>query len=328
MNPKYPNNNINHCCLWTALITPFDAQGQIQLNDLRHIAQSQADAGNGILLLGSTGEGLALTYQEKQLIVQTICAMALAVPIMVAVGGHHLAEQVRWVTWCNEQPIDAYLLSTPLYAKPGIIGQNHWFGALLDAANLPCMLYNVPSRSAVAIPIETVQQLQHHQNCWGMKEASGDLAQFLAYRQACPSLVLFCGDDGLLPYLVCAGAHGLVSVCSNAWPEASHRYVNMALQGDAAQQLLVWRQATASLFTQANPIPVKVLMHLQQEITEPLLRAPLTHLELTNTDAIIQADQQITDWLIQQNLSQQSSTQEMRQQATQRNIQYLVERCG
>ena len=291
----------NQCALWTALVTPFNHEGEIDYASLKAIATEQAQAGNGLLLLGSTGEGLALNYDEQLAIVSFVCQLGLNTPIMVAVGGYNLAEQVRWIEQCNELTIDAYLLGSPLYAKPGALGQQQWFERLLDAANFPCMLYNVPSRSGVEIPVSTIQQLQHHENCWAMKEASGDINTFLAYQQHCPDIALFSGEDAMMPYLAPAGVKGLVSVCANAWPQATHRYVDICLNCKPEQvyQLFpLWNNAVAALFSVANPIPVKVLMHQQGVINSPILRAPLTHEELTETAALVGFDEQINQWLV------------------------------
>jgi len=199
MNLKSSNNitskalgerNLDACPLWTALVTPFLENDQIDFVSLQHIAIAQAQAGNGLLLLGSTGEGLALTSDEQLSIVEFVCDLQLNTPLMVAVGGYNLAEQLNWLNRCNTLNIDSYLLATPLYAKPGVVGQTQWFKALLDAAKFPCMLYNVPSRSGIEIPIATVQNVQDHPNCWAMKEASGDLNKFLSYRQHCQNIEL------------------------------------------------------------------------------------------------------------------------------------------
>ncbi len=285
------------CHLWTALVTPFDQQGQIDFSSLKTIATAQADAGNGILLLGSTGEGLALTADEQFSIVDFVCQLQLNTPLMVAVGGYNLIEQQTWIARCNTLNIHAFLLGSPLYAKPGPVGQEHWFSALLDSAKHPCMLYNVPSRSGVEIPLITLANLQNHPNCWALKEASGDLNTFLAYRQYCPNIELFSGEDAMLPYLVAAGAKGLVSVCANAWPEATHRYVECCLQGQTQQLFPLWQNAVDALFSVANPIPVKVIMHQQKVIKTPILRAPLTHLELESHTKVLAANEQVAQWL-------------------------------
>jgi len=287
------------CSTWTALITPFLDNDQIDFASLEKIATAQAQAGNGLLLLGSTGEALALTSAEQLSIVKFICDLQLDTPLMVGVGGCNLPEQIKWIKQCNQLNIDSYLLGTPFYAKPGAVGQTQWFSALLDAANFPCMLYNVPSRSGVEIPIETVQNLQDHPNCWAMKEASGDLNKFLNFHMHCPNIVLYSGEDAMLPYLVPAGAKGLVSVCANAWPIATNTYVSLCLSGQTQGLFPLWNNAVEALFCVANPIPVKALMQQQQNIQTSRLRAPLTHLELTDKAELVALDQQINQWLAQ-----------------------------
>jgi len=293
--------SVSDCPLWTALVTPFHQDGSIDFNSLAEIAKVQAQAGNGLLLLGSTGEGLALTSDEQFSIVEFICnlqnTLLVKIPLMVAVGGYNLPEQINWINRCNELNIHSYLLGTPLYAKPGEAGQTQWFKALLDAAKFPCMLYNVPSRSGVEIPVATVQSLQDHPNCWAMKEASGDLNKFLNYSQHCPNIDLYTGEDAMMPYLVPAGVKGLVSVCANVWPKATKTYVELCLEGQTQTMFPLWNNAVDALFSVANPIAVKRLMHQQQAISTPTLRAPLTHIELTDNTRLLAIDEQINQWL-------------------------------
>ncbi|WP_394176628.1 4-hydroxy-tetrahydrodipicolinate synthase [Thalassotalea litorea] len=281
---------------WTALVTPFDELGAIDFDSLAHLVGQQSDAGNAILLLGSTGEGLAIQPEQQLEIVDYVCKLKPGVPIMVAVGGADLPAQLTWIKHCNRLNVDAYLLGTPFYAKPGVAGQTHWFKNLLDAADHPCMIYNVPSRSGINIPTQTVANLADHPNFWAMKEASGDIHQFLAYRQAAPELAIYSGEDALMPYLAAAGAVGLVSVCSNVWPAATNLYVKQALAGDTQSLFPVWYNATNALFCEANPIPVKVLLHLKDMIASPILRAPLTHIELSNHQNILDADASVASW--------------------------------
>ncbi|WP_010367058.1 4-hydroxy-tetrahydrodipicolinate synthase [Pseudoalteromonas citrea] len=282
--------------LWTALVTPFDDNNQVDYDVLRTLVCEQAQANNGILLLGSTGEGLALTTEEHQHIVEYVCSLKLDVPLMVAVGGANLQEQIAWVEFCNTQPIHAFLLGSPLYAKPGIVGQTHWFDTLLSTAKLPCMLYNVPGRSAVAIDPQVLQNLAQHTNLWALKEASGDIAVFEAFRKAAPQLAIYSGDDGLMPYFAQAGATGLVSVAANAWPQQTAEFVRRSLAGTFPNLFTTWTDAVNSLFAAANPIPVKVLMHAQGKLNTPNLRPPLTHLELPCTQAINSANTTILSW--------------------------------
>ncbi|OUL57334.1 4-hydroxy-tetrahydrodipicolinate synthase [Pseudoalteromonas ulvae] len=279
--------------LWTALITPFTEQDTIDFNGLAQLVAEQVQANNGILLLGSTGEGLALTMDEQQEIVRFVCNLAPNVPLMVAVGGFNLKQQVQWLEFCNDMPIHAYLLGSPLYAKPGIQGQTHWFDTLLANAAHPCMLYNVPGRSAVAIDPQVLANLSHHSTLWAMKEASGDIAKFEAFRSIAPELAIYSGDDALMPYFAQAGAKGLVSVAANAWPKQTAEFVRRSLAGTYPNLFSQWSRAINSLFTVANPIPVKVLMHKQGRIDCPDLRPPLTHTELTDHAAIDAANHTI-----------------------------------
>ncbi|MGA4604485.1 4-hydroxy-tetrahydrodipicolinate synthase [Pseudoalteromonas maricaloris] len=288
--------NLSDYPLWTALVTPFDAENQVDFSALTTLVRDQEQASNGILLLGSTGEGLALTQQEQQQIVEFVCQLAPSVPLMVAVGGSNLEQQTQWVRFCNTQPIDALLLGSPIYAKPGKVGLTHWFSTLLDESHNPCMLYNVPGRSAVAIAPELLGELACHPNLWALKEASGDIATFEAFRQAAPDVAIYSGDDGLMPYFAQAGATGLVSVAANAWPQQTAEFVRRSLSGTSPNLFTTWSEAANSLFAVANPIPVKVLMHLQGKLTSPNLRPPLTHLELTHTDAITRANKTILSW--------------------------------
>ncbi len=297
MNQINSIHSISTCTLWTALITPFDHRGDIDFTSLTHLANAQNDAGNGILLLGSTGEGLALSTAEQKSVVDHVCQLSLSVPIMVAVGGYQLTQQLDWVNYCNQLPIDAYLLGAPLYAKPGVKGQQRWFEKLLDEATFPCMLYNVPSRSGVSLSEVALSNLQHHKNFWALKEASGDIQTFQRYQKACPELAMFSGEDSLLPALVSAGAKGLVSVAANVWPQATMRYVDCSLSGQSENLLKVWLPAIESLFSQSNPIPAKVLLAHKQQITTPELRAPLTHDEVDDLSILIKSDEQISAWL-------------------------------
>lgn len=293
MNQKY---NLNDYPLWTALVTPFDAQDNIDFATLENLVADQVAANNGILLLGSTGEGLALTLDEHKSIVEFVCQLQPNVPLMVAVGGSNLKQQQEWVSYCNQLPIDSYLLGSPLYAKPGIVGQTQWFDALLSTANFPCMIYNVPGRSAVEVEPEVIQNLSHHKNLWAMKEASGDISKFESFRTAAPELSIFSGDDALLPYFAQAGARGLVSVAANAWPEQTAEFVRRALLGTCPNLFQTWTKSVNSLFAVANPIPVKVLMQQQGRLPLADLRPPLTHLELTDFSAIKQANSTILSW--------------------------------
>ncbi|MEX2600449.1 MAG: dihydrodipicolinate synthase family protein, partial [Balneolaceae bacterium] len=122
--------------LWTALITPMKEDGSVDYEDLERLVYRQEKAGNGILLIGSTGEGLALEDSERLEIVTFVTGLDLKVPVMAGVGGFNLEAQKSWVRTCNELGTDALLLVAPLYSKPGPLGQTEWFRALLETSEL------------------------------------------------------------------------------------------------------------------------------------------------------------------------------------------------
>jgi len=298
MNQNNQFTTYSDITVWTALVTPMLSDGAVDFPTLQILAKNQENAGNGIVLLGSTGEGLALTADEQFSVVESVCQLSLTTPIMVAVGGYNLAAQLAWIKRCNLLNIAAYLLATPMYAKPGAVGLTQWFYALFEQSDLPCMVYNVPSRSGVDIPLATMEAIQDHPNCWAMKEASGDLNTFLAYKKQCPEVALFSGEDAMMPYLAGAGVKGLVSVAGNVWPEATNHYVNLSLSGQHQGLFPVWQNAIEALFQVANPIPLKVLMQQKSMIKHASLRAPLTEQEIPKNHNLLMVDQTISQWLV------------------------------
>lgn len=287
--------------LWTALITPFTDEGEVNYDDLLGLLKTQEKANNGILILGSTGEALNIDLQTRKQIVDFCCEQELSVPLMVGIGGIMLKETKAWIEWLNDRAIHSLLLVTPLYAKPGHKGQTAWFKTLLDAAQVPCVLYNIPGRTAVSLNFDTVSDMLHHPNFLGIKEASGDVDTFKSYCRAAPGKLMYCGDDGLMPEFARAGALGLISVASNVWPEATHLYVNQTLTG-AFVDLGLWKRASSALMKVSNPVPVKCLMHHKGMISSAYLQLPLHADELDDLDALIKQDNSIEDWYTRQSI--------------------------
>lgn len=282
--------------LWTALITPMKQDGSIHFENLEQIIKRQDKAGNGILVLGSTGEGLALSDDEKKQVVDFVSNRGNSSPMMVGVGGFNLQHQTEWIQYCNKKNIDCFLLVNPLYSKPGLKGQIEWFRSLLDASEKPCMIYNIPSRTGVKLFPEVLKELEHHTNFWAVKEASGSIEEFQQFRKIVPSVPLFSGDDGLMPFFSAAGGSGLVSVASNVWPEETKLYVEKCLKGDTVSLFPIWTDAVKALFSASNPIPLKILMKEKGWIETSVLRLPLTEKELSNAEHLHASDKAIANW--------------------------------
>lgn len=282
--------------LWTALITPMKKDGSVDFEDLEHLVRRQEAAGNGILILGSTGEGLALNRREKEEVARFVSDLKPKTGLMAGVGGFNLEEQKSWVRWCNTVEIDAFLMVSPLYSKPGPVGMERWFKALMDEADRPCMLYNIPGRTGSRITPEVIKGLAGHPSLWGLKEAGGSLEQYRAFREAVPELVIYSGDDGLLPLFAPEGCGGLVSVASNVWPEEANRYVRLCLEGESGPVDGIWTECVNTLFLVSNPIPSKVLLARKGVIRNSTLRPPLTEDELKDPAPILEADRRMTEW--------------------------------
>jgi len=283
--------------LYTAIVTPFDAYDKINFSEFETLLRDQEQARNGVVILGSTGEGLALTETEKRELVQFTSKLDLRVPVLSGVGGFQLAQTLDFLNFCETQPnIDGYLMPVPLYAKPGVEGQTEWFTALLNAVKRPAMIYNIPSRSGVKLHLETLKRICQNPNTWAVKESSGSVQELQAFRGAAPNLAYYCGDDALLPAFAAAGAVGLVSVASNVWPAPTHRYVELSLAGKGENLLPIWQPACDSLFAASNPVPAKALLQKQGRISQARVRPPLSARDLANTSILEAMDKAIQSW--------------------------------
>jgi 4-hydroxy-tetrahydrodipicolinate synthase len=302
---------LNQFPLWTALVTPFKAPKnpedslEVDYASLRSLILEQEQAGNGLLILGSTAEALNLSLEMKKEIVTTVLTWGPKVPVMIGVGGHDLPACVDWLKWLNQlddnHQFHSLLMVTPHYAKPGAEGQYHWFKTLMDLSSKPVMLYNVPGRSGIALNLKAVERLYSHPQLWAIKEASGSVERMKEYKTAMKEKAVFCGDDGLTPEFTAQGAQGLVSVASNVWPEATHLYVkqNLSKTFDASE---LWKKASDSLFLASNPVPAKAILAEQKRISSNVMMPPLSHLDLNATQLaeIKNYHQQVIKWFEEQ----------------------------
>lgn len=282
--------------LWTALVTPLTPGLNVDYSSLENLVKEQDSAGNGLLILGSTGEALNLGLETRKKIVQFVINLKLKSPIMIGVGGHDLAAQLSWCEWLEEQnTIQAYLMCTPIYSKPGDHGQYEWFKVLMDKVTKPVMLYNVPGRAAKELSFKAVEKLKDHKNFWAIKEASGSAAKMKNYFIACGNGKVFCGDDALLPEFVDAGSCGLVSVASNTWPKETNLFVQKCLNKTITEKGL-WSDAANSLFIASNPVPAKALLAAEGRINHDTMMPPLSRRDLTDLETLKFSSRNIRNW--------------------------------
>ncbi len=286
--------------LWTALVTPLTQDYKIDWDSLKNLINEQIDAKNGLLILGSTGEALNLDTKTKMQIVKFAIEHKKNAPLMIGIGGHLLSETQDWLAYLeSSQEIDAYLMVTPIYAKPGAEGQYQWFKSLMDKCTRPAMLYNVPGRAGTSLSIDAVKRLLDHPNFWAIKEASGSVEKFKEYFNACNGKNVFCGDDALMPDFALNGSCGLVSVASNVWPKETNEYVKQCLtkKFDAKE---LWEAASNSMFIASNPVPAKAALHHLKRITTAIMMPPLHHNDLKDIAPIMAEDKKVKAWYADQ----------------------------
>lgn len=292
--------DLNSYIVWTAIITPMNADSSVDYESLGALLKEQEAAGNGITLLGSTGEALNIDESERKEILSYTLGLNLSVPLMVGVGGINIHLQTEWIEHLNAQEgIAAYLLVVPPYAKPGVHGQYEWFKALLDLAKRPCVLYNVPSRTSKKLEFETVKMLLDHPNFWAIKEASGSLDDFRQFVAIAPDIHMLSGEDATLAEQCKLGCKGVISVVSNAWPVAAHEWAQQCVAGTLTDTQ-VWQQAVAAIFSASSPVPTKALLHDQGRIQTPQVRLPLSSQDMSNIEIVRQANTSIEAWLAAQ----------------------------
>lgn len=281
--------------LYTACITPFKEDGEIDFYSLEKIIRNQERSNNGILILGSTGESISLSNEERKSIAKFVSGLNLKTELILGIPSYNLKEALDFLKYTNDLKISGYLLTTPIYTKSGIIGQTKWFEKILEIAKYPCILYNIPSRSGIRLHNETVKNLYGHEKFIGLKDSGGTIDSLIEYKIVSPNLAIFCGDDNMMPAMASEGAIGLISVASNSWPDQTRKYVQMCLSGYKFNSKLWW-QASKALFTASNPIPIKALMKKIGLISSPHVRCPLDQEDLKSIDELMYFHDLISKW--------------------------------
>ena len=289
-----------HNDLYTAMITPMLQDGSVDFVSFKNLLFKQQEADCGVLILGSTGEALSFSLEEQCKIIDFVARLDLTVPILVGIGGFKQSQQLHFMDHCHRYSnINGFLMVTPMYAKPGYLSQLIWFTTLLDHSNIPCMLYNLPSRTGINLSYKVLQDLCCHPKIWSIKEASGDILRFISYSDILKDskAVVYSGEDGLMSELSKVGARGLVSVISNLWPKETKLYVSRCMSKKINNiEKNIWKKATAACFSVANPIPVKCYLHYTKVIKSSYLRPPLISDEMSDINSLDDISMVIQKW--------------------------------
>lgn len=249
----------------TALVTPFD-KNRVNFEMLEKIIIRQLDAGiQTIVLCGTTGESSTLTDAEKTEIFNFSKRLIGRRAVLIAgTGSNDTRHACTMSEAAQKAGMDALLVVTPYYNKSNAKGLVAHYREISENVSIPIILYNVPSRTGVNIPIEVYQELSESDRFIGVKEASGSLQTALDIRLSCPKdFYIWSGNDDLTVPLMSIGAQGVISVASNVAPTEVKAMTNAALSGDfkhAARMQMELMPLIKALFSDVNPIPVKQAM--------------------------------------------------------------------
>lgn len=249
----------------TALVTPF-LGGNVNYPMLDQLIRRQLDAGiPAVALCGTSGESTTLSDLEKLSIFRRARACMGEKGILIAGAGSNSTEHaVSLSVHAQQCGADALLAVSPYYNKATPDGLVAHYRAIADAVEIPVILYNVPSRTGVDIPVEVYRQLSAHPNIAGVKEASTDITKILKIRAACPKdFYVWCGNDDMAAAVMALGGMGVISVVSNVLPALTQAMAEAALDGDFDTALALQIELlplTQALFREVNPIPVKAAM--------------------------------------------------------------------
>ncbi len=273
----------------TALVTPFNAAGELDLDAWRRLLNQQLDGGTqGIVVAGSTGEAAALTDDEYERVLRiAVEVVGGRIPVLAGTGQMNTAKTITQTRLAQAAGAEFALVVTPPYVRPTQAGLVAHYRAVAEQGGLPIVLYNVPGRTGCDLLPETVAQLAPHPHIVGIKEARPEadrMTALIALRR--DDFVILSGDDPTAGRAMLAGADGLISVGSNALPRTFRLLCERARSGDAAA---VARLDAALhgiygfLGVESNPIPVKAL--LQRQDIGSGLRLPLLELSQSHHGA-------------------------------------------
>ena len=251
-----------------AIVTPMHADLSVNYEKLGELLDFQLNGGtDAIVITGTTGEASTLSNEEHvELIRFTAAYIKGRIPVIAGVGSNDTA----YAAWLSKEAeaagADALLHVTPYYNKTSQAGLIRHFFAVSDASDLPVILYNVPSRTALNITPETYLKLSEHPRIVATKEANGNISEIARTASLCgDNLAIYSGNDDQIVPLMSLGAKGVISVLSNIMPRETHDICRLFLDGKAGESMalqLKLLDLINALFIDVNPIPVKAALNL------------------------------------------------------------------
>ncbi|SES25110.1 4-hydroxy-tetrahydrodipicolinate synthase [Salipaludibacillus aurantiacus] len=252
----------------TAMVTPFDQDGNVDFQATKELINHLLENGSdGIVVAGTTGETPTLSIQEKaelyRFAVETADGRA---PVLAGTGTNSTRAAIELTRLATQAGVDGVMLATPYYNKPNQEGMYQHFKAIADSTHLPVMLYNVPGRSVVNLLPETVVRLSEISNIVSIKEASGDLDAMSEIIQNTPEdFTLYSGDDSLTLPILSIGGNGVVSVASHIIGNEMKAMVTAHQNGQPQYAASLHRELVPvmnAMFSAPSPAPVKAALEM------------------------------------------------------------------
>lgn len=265
-----------------AMVTPFKEDGSICFDSLTRLTEHLINGGvNYLVVMGTTGESVTLSAEEKTSVLQHIQKVnAGRLPIVLGVGGNNTAAVTAQLKALNTDGIDAILSVSPAYNKPTQEGIYQHYKAVSEASPLPIILYNVPGRTGSNMSAETTLRLaRDFDNIVAIKEASGSLDQCTAILKDRPAgFMVISGDDTLSLPIIASGGDGVISVVANPFPKAYSELISASLNSDletARKRQYQLFDVINMLFAEGNPAGAKCVLKQLGVISSEHVRLPL-----------------------------------------------------
>lgn len=266
----------------TALVTPFDQNGAICWDELEKLVEFQIQGGiDAIVACGTTGEAATMTTEEHTQVIKFIIERVKGrVPVIAGTGSNDTQFCVELSLEAKALGADGLLLVTPYYNKTSQKGLIESFNHVADSVKMPCILYNVPSRTGCNIQPPTYQELSKNPYIVAVKEANGDISATARTAALCgDELTIYSGEDNQTLPIMALGGKGVISVFSNALPDKMHQLADAMLKGDlelARKLNTEYLDLMDGFFLDVNPIPIKEAMFQMGMMKTNHCRMPLT----------------------------------------------------
>jgi 4-hydroxy-tetrahydrodipicolinate synthase len=265
-----------------AIVTPFKNDLSIDFAACERVINHVINGGvNYIVAMGTTGESVTLTKDEKKALISYVIEVIDGrVPLVIGIGGNNTQEVINSIRHTNNiDGIDAILSVAPYYNKPSQKGLFQHFKAIATSSSNPVIIYNVPARTCSNISSDTCLALANEcDNIIAVKESSGDIAQIMKIIKGKPeNFGVISGDDMMIIPLIASGGSGVISVLANAFPAQVSELVNHALKNNfkpAREIHFRFMEIMELLFAEGNPSGIKAMLN-NMNLCQNTLRLPL-----------------------------------------------------